>query len=328
MGLPEQVMENGPAPFFAWDLANEYPATSIAGEGDIEFARHLGRVSAGRVRICVKTDGAAGLNTREQFEAVSAGRIMLADSFAGALVALHPLFQLPSLPFLTLGTDDARLLFNLARPHYERVLAGLGQKLLYASPWPPTGLWTRFPIADVQTLNGLRVRTYDVGSAQVFGRMGAKAFYTPFTQALGLLAAGELDGVMSSGDGGAGARLWPVLPCFTPLHYAVPLSLTTMNLASWNELDVGLQADIEACAAATMRSLWQRMGARVKENYGRLRQAGGVVAPALSPVLRAAFGAAAEVVMNDWLAQAGDEGKMLLSAFRAAKSEQTTGIIR
>lgn len=146
MGLPEQVMENGPAPFFAWDLANEYPATSIAGEGDIEFARRLGRVSAGRVRICVKTDAAAGLNTREQFDAVSAGRIMLADSFAGALVALHPLFQLPSLPFLTLGTDDARLLFDLARPHYSAYWPDWGRNCFTLRPGRRPDFGRVFPL--------------------------------------------------------------------------------------------------------------------------------------------------------------------------------------
>jgi hypothetical protein len=36
------------------------------------------------------------------------------------------------------------------------------------------------------------------------------------------LRAGELDAVLSSGDGGAGARLWEVLPHFTALDYASP----------------------------------------------------------------------------------------------------------
>ena len=39
------------------------------------------------------------------------------------------------------------------------------------------------------------------------------------------LRAGELDAVLSNGDGGAGARLWEVLRHFSSIDYAWPLSL-------------------------------------------------------------------------------------------------------
>jgi TRAP-type C4-dicarboxylate transport system substrate-binding protein len=304
-------------PVREWVLANEYPSTSLAGEGDFAFARRLRESTQGRIRVEVKCDAQAGFGTRQQFDAVGAGKIALADSFAGALDGIDPLFQLPSLPFLTATTDDARRLFTLARPQYERVLAARVHKLLYASPWPPTGLWTKAPLAGADALSGRRVRSYDEASAEVFRQLGADAFYAPFTEAVAMLEAGDIDAMMSSGDGGAGAKLWGRLPCFTPLHYAVPLSLTTMHLQTWNELGPAERQPILEAAEQTMADLWQRMSVRVEENYRRLRAAGASVAPDLSPDLRVAFKRAAEGVIAEWQQRAGTGAASLVAAFRA-----------
>lgn len=303
-------------PGISWNLANEYPATSLPSEGDGEFARRVAQLTDGRVRINPCCDGLLGLSSRQQFDAISSGAVVLADSFAGALGDVHVLFQLSSLPFLTASTDDARRLFELARPHYDTVLQGHGQKLLYASPWPPTGLWTKFAPSRVRDLQDLRVRTYDAMSADVFAPLGARSSVVAFADALALLASGGIDAVLSSGDGGAGAKLWERLPHFTPLDYAVPLSLTTIHRASWEALDATLQRSVLTAAAATMQSQWRRMQTRVNENVLRLRAAGATLNSAISTEFRAAFEAAAAQVIAAWLERAGPEGRALLAAYR------------
>lgn len=303
------------APSIVWDLANEYPDSSLPGEGDAEFSRRVGELTAGRVRIRPRCDAAHGLGSRQLFDAVSAGRLVLADSFAGALGDVHPLFQLSSLPFLTAGSADARRLFDLARPYYDTVLHDLGQKLLYASPWPPTGLWTKAALGRAHDLQGLRVRTYDAISAQVFARLGANARAMAFTEAQPLLASGGLDAVLSSGDGGAGAKLWQRLPYFTPIDYAVPLSLVTINLAGWNALDAAMRLAMEDAAAQTMQSQWRRMHTRVEENTLRLRAAGATIVPPTAE-LHAAFVTAAAKPIADWTERAGSAGHAILAQYR------------
>jgi TRAP-type C4-dicarboxylate transport system substrate-binding protein len=303
----------------AWDLANEYPATSLPGEGDHEFARRVADATSGLLRIRPRCDAETGFTSRRQFDAVSRGELALADSFSGALTDVHAMFQLSSLPFLTADASEAQRLFELAQPHYARVLEGLGQKLLYASPWPPTGLWSRQPVADAASMQGLRVRTYDRASAGVFTRLGAAGTHMSFADALPRLAAGELDAVLSSGDGGAGDRLWQQLPVFTPLVYAVPLSFTTMHLPTWEALDNAFRLALEHAAAATMQSQWRRMQGRVEENAVRLRAHGATVAPPVCAAFRAQLEHAADGAVTDWLARAGAEGRALLGAFRGAE---------
>jgi TRAP-type C4-dicarboxylate transport system substrate-binding protein len=303
----------------AWDLANEYPATSLPGEGDAEFARRVAEASGGLVKITPRCDAVMGFTSRTQFDAVSRGELVLADSFSGALADVDALFQLSSLPFLTADTADARRLFDLAHAHYAAAFEQAGQKLLYVSPWPPTGVWTRKPLADAAGLRELRVRTYDGASAEVFTRLGATAAALPFSEALPLLEQGRLDAVLSSGDGGAGAKLWRLLPVFNPLVYAVPLSFTSMHLATWQALGDAIRQAIAEAASATMQSQWQRMQGRVEGNVQRLRANGATLAAPPGAHFRAELEAAADGVTAAWLARAGARGTSLLSEYRGAE---------
>jgi TRAP-type C4-dicarboxylate transport system substrate-binding protein len=179
-------------------------------------------------------------------------------------------------------------------------------------------LWTRQPLAET-LLQGLRVRTYDRASAEVFTRLGATGMALSFADAVPLLEQGKLDAVLSSGDGGAGHKLWRLLPVFNPLVYAVPLSFTTMHLPTWRALADPVRQAIADAAAATMQSQWRRMAGRVEENVQRLYAHGASVAPPPDADFRARLEAAADGVVAAWLELAGVRGEALLTAFRGAE---------
>lgn len=130
-----------------WQVINEYPATSLPGEADAFFARTVKEKTGGRVVIEPIPDAKSGLRTREQLKAVSEGRYAMANSFAGALSEESPVFLLSSLPFLTSTATQARTLYEAAAPLYEKLFAEHGQKLLYVSPWPPSGIWSADPVS-------------------------------------------------------------------------------------------------------------------------------------------------------------------------------------
>jgi TRAP-type C4-dicarboxylate transport system substrate-binding protein len=84
-----------------WVLANEYPATSLPGEGDIFFAKAVANRVAGKLVIDAQADAKSGFKSREQLKAVAEGKVAMADSFAGALGDENPFFLLSSLPFVS-----------------------------------------------------------------------------------------------------------------------------------------------------------------------------------------------------------------------------------
>jgi TRAP-type C4-dicarboxylate transport system substrate-binding protein len=299
-----------------WVLANEYPATSLPGEGDAYFARAIADRVAGRLVIEAQPDAKSGFKSREQLKAVAEGKLALADSFAGALGDENAFFLLSSLPFVAANAAEARRLYDLAKPRYEAVLKGFNQRLLYSTPWPASGIWSKSAIDSPEVLAKLRIRTYDKTGTDLMTALGATASVVSFADLAAKLKTGEIDAVLSSGDGGAGRRFWEYLPHFTEINYAMPLSLTTVNLDAWNALDAATQKAVLQAAAETEARQWQALDGRLAKNYERMRENGMTITRDVSPELAAKFKTAAQHAIAEWETKSGAEGREVLERFR------------
>jgi TRAP-type transport system periplasmic protein len=299
-----------------WQMANEYPATSIHGEGDQFFAKELLDRSGGRIVITHSFDAALGYRSRDLLEAVARGTVPVADMYIGALGDVHPIFLLPSLPFLAVTPEQARLLNEVARPDYERVLARHNQKLLYPSPWPPAGLWAKRPIAGIEALRGLRVRTPDANATATLRAAGALPSQLSLADALPKIKSGAIEAVLSSGDGGAGQRLWEHLRYFTAINYSMTMSMVTMNLDVWNELDTDLRLAVQGAARATSERQWKEIQTRIAFNYERMRANNVGIITEVTPGFIKALREAGQIAVDDWLLRAGPRGQEILETHR------------
>jgi TRAP-type transport system periplasmic protein len=297
-------------------MANEYPATSIQGEADARFARAVTERTAKRIEIVHAYDASSGFRSKDMVDAVSRAAVPIANAYMGALGAVDPVFLLPSLPFLATSPEQGKALADIARPAYERVLARHNQRLLFLSPWPAAGLWANKPIDSVEALKGLRLRTADASGVLAFKAAGAVPVQVSFADAIPQLKAGQLDAVLSSGDGGAGARLMEVLKHFTAIEYAVTLSMVTINNEAWAALEPAWQQALLAAAAETEAQQWDVMKTRVAANYARMRAAGISITTALSPQFQQALRTAGQVAVDDWMQRMGPAAAPMLEAYR------------
>ena len=313
--VPAALAARGARAATEWRIVTEYPANAMPGEGIAHFARAATRLSGGSLAVTPGFDAPDGLRSAAMIRAAAEGRVAAADAFTGALAGEGAIYQLSALPFLTASAGDTARLLRAARPAYARALEARGVTLLYATPWPATGLWSRNPIGEPEALRGLRVRTYDAASTAVMREAGALPAQISFADAMPRLRAGELDAVLSSGDGGAGARLWEVLPNFTVLDYASPLSLAFCGTAAFQALPASVREAVAEAGRETEARQFRAIANRLAENEARMRANG--VAMASGAPLRAALTAAAAPVLADWSARAGDEGAAILAAYRA-----------
>ena len=297
-------------------MANEYPATSIQGEADARFARAVAERTGKRIEIVHAYDASSGFRSKDMVEAVGRAAVPIANAYMGALGAVDPVFLLPSLPFLATSPEQGKTLAEIARPAYERALARHNQRLLFLSPWPAAGLWANKPIDSVEALKGLRLRTADASGVLAFKAVGAVPVQVSFADAIPQLKAGQLDAVLSSGDGGAGARLMEALRHFTAIEYAVTLSMVTINNEAWAALEPAWQQAMLAAAAETEAQQWDVMKTRVAANYARMRAAGVSITTTLSPAFQQALRAAGQVAVEDWMQRMGPAAAPLLEAYR------------
>jgi TRAP-type transport system periplasmic protein len=302
-----------------WDLINEYPATSLAGEADVVFADAVRRRIDGRVVIRPMPNAISGLRSREQLQAVSDGRFAMANCVGGTLGGESAGFLLSSLPLVARSADDARELYEAARPLYEKLFAARGQKLLYVLPWPASGIWSAGPVRTVDALKALRIRTYDTTGTDVFGQVADKARVISFSDLNAKLESGEINAVLSSGDGGAGRELWKYLRYYSEIGYAVPLSFGSVSVDAWMRLDERTRAAVEEAGRETTERQWAALASRDARNYARMRDNGVSIDEQPPPDVLTVLRAAAAKSLSDWRSRADADAIAVLDRYNAGK---------
>ena len=299
----------------SWDMAIEYPAGSIQGQGVAQFARLVAEKSNGRLTIKPIFDAQKGRSS-EIFAKVQERSLQAGDMPGAALATTHPFFALSSLPFVTHSIADAKRLADVAGPTYRRVLQGFSQRLLYASPAPPAGIWSKNALATPADLKGLAIRTSDGNSTAVFNAAGARARNLPLADLPARLKDGSVTAALVAADAGAGRRLWEDLPHFLQADYAVPLSFATVNAAAYEALPADVKRAVDEAARETEASQWAAIRSRTDEAYGRMRDSKVTVQTSLPQDLRRVFLDAARPTLDDWRRRTGADGAAVLESFR------------
>ena len=251
----------------SWRMSTEYPESSISGMGLVSFAKNVAFRTEGSIHVINLFENAAGIGSAELVAAVQAGKVTGGDAFGGAMEATDPVFGLSSLPFVVQSIEVAKQVNALAKPYYERALGTHGLKLLYVTIWPATGLWSTQALKTSDDLKNLHVRAYDFNSARVFRAAGVPADYMPFNEAIAQVDEHKLNAIVTSGDGGAGRKLWDHLTNFTAINYAIPVSIAFVRQSEYDALPEETRRQVMLAAADTESYTADLLSHRTAENY-------------------------------------------------------------
>lgn len=299
-----------------WDMPNEYNQTSVPGTADQYFADQLKKTSNGEIEITHHFGGALGYKGPQMLDAIGSGAVPIGNLFAGQLSGIDELFLLSSLPFVATTSESAKKLLDASRDEYEEVFTKNNQKMLYAMPWPPSGIWARHPVDNLETLQGLKIRTYDPNGTKTFAAAGAKPLQVSWADTVPQVGAGVLDGVLTSADLGNAASLWELLPNFTEINYSMPLNIATINLDTWNDLSANLKKAVEEAATATEKHQWATIDDKVAEDYEVIRSNNGTVIEDPDTDLVEALDKSSSAAVDDWLEKMGGRGTVIFDAFK------------
>ncbi|MEQ8443029.1 MAG: TRAP transporter substrate-binding protein [Alphaproteobacteria bacterium] len=298
-----------------WDMANEYNETSIHAEGDVVFSRTLSELTGGAIEITHHFSGSIGFRSADQLDAVGDGALPIADTYVGPLGGIDPMFLLPSLPFLAQTPADARRLFEAARPAYEEIFAANNQMLLWASPWPPSGIWANMAVDSAEALSNLKIRTYDANGTITLQEAGAAPIQLSWADVVPQLSTGGIEAVLTSAEGGTNAKFWEHVSHFTEVNYAMPLNMIHINLDVWNDLSADHQAAVLEAAKAAEDYVWSAVEERVAQNYAEMRENGMTVVTGVDSGFLNLLNEAGGQARADWLESTGDKGQQILDAF-------------
>jgi TRAP-type C4-dicarboxylate transport system substrate-binding protein len=302
-----------------WDMANEYQESSIHGQGQKVFSETLMKESGGSIVVTNHFGGSIGYKSKEHFDAVGDGALPIANTSMGQVAGIEPIFLLSSLPFLVGSADDARLLWEVAKPHYEAVFAKHNQVLLYASPWPPAGIWSKKPVLSSSNLSGLKIRAWDASGTRTLKTAGAAAVQMSWADVVPQLSSGGIEAVLTSAEGGVNAKFWEHLSHFNAINYSMSLNMTHVNKDAFDALSAEQKAAVMKAAEVAGDAAWAALAERVGQNYKDMRANGITVAETVPAGFLGELNAAGDGVYDDWLSKVGDTGKSILDEYKSRR---------
>ncbi len=299
-----------------WDMHVAWPMGNFHTKGVIKFADLVAKKTGGDLSIVVHPGGALGFKGQEVLGAVRSGTLPIAELFMGNARGDDPIFGLTSVPLLVKDYDEAWKLYQIAKPYYEAALEKQNAKLLYAVPWPPSGIYTKKMLKSAADFHGLKIRTYDSNSAEFVTLLGGQGIAIPFSELYTALSTGLVNGVLTSTQTGVDAKLWEVTNYFHRINYAFPLNMVFVNKKAFDSLPADEQKAILDAAAEVEAYQWKESHKADLASSIALKNHGMQVVSNITPQLQKAMEDAAQKILAKWVKEAGPDAQKVLDAFR------------
>jgi len=297
-----------------WDLHLNYPAGNFHSKGAQTFAERVAKATNGQVKIVLHPGSALGFKGPELLRAVAEGQLKAAEVPTGMVEGDAPTLALTAQPFISTNAFEQRLLYQLAKPTYAKILKKFNQFTLYTSVWPFSGIYTQRPIRSEADLKGLKMRVYDGTGLAFGGATGIAARKMPFSEVYPAMKAGLLDSMYTSSVSGVDAKAWEVLKYFTPINIVGPVNMVNVNIDAWNRLPKDIQATILEVANQMEDEMWNLAGDMDRKSRATLMENGMTIDP-VSKEFRAELNAIGDKLRGQWAKKAGSDAQMILKEY-------------
>lgn len=296
------------------NLNTSYGATNFQTLGTIDFAGLVEKYSGGDVKINVRPAGNLGFKETELLKVVKDGHVPMSDVLMGMVAENEPVFSISSLPRLVKSYEEARNLYEACKPLYDQAAEKWNQKILYVSPWPPSGLITKKILNTSRDLEFLTTRTYDKNGAAFIKELGGDSVSMPWGEVFSSLRTKKINSVLTSAESAKEGRFWEILSCFTKINYAYALNMVTINLDHWKALSKEQQTSILRAAEETGEAQWQNSRNSDQESFSFIKKKGMTVLEK-SPQLKEKLDNAARIIIDAFMVTADENVKVVLKPF-------------
>jgi TRAP-type transport system periplasmic protein len=297
-----------------WDLPTAYPASNFHTENIVQFAADVDKVTAGKLKITVHAN-AALFKAPEIKRAVQGGQAQAGEILLANFQNEWAVFGLDGLPFLADSYDESLKLYRAQKPALEKKLAEQGMMLLYSTPWPPQGIYSKKPIASAADLKGIKWRAYSPATARIAELVGAQPVTVQAAELSQAMATGVVESYMSSGATGYDTKTFEHLKYWYDTQAWLPKNAVIVNKKSFDALDKSAQEALLAAAAQAEVRGWDMSKKKNIEYLDLLKKAGMTIAPPTA-ALKADMTKVGDTMLKEWLEKAGAEGQAIVDTYR------------
>jgi len=299
-----------------WQVATPYPDGNFHTRNMREFIDQVQAASGGQLQIQLHTN-ASLLRMPEIKRGVQTGQVQIGEILLSAYGNEDPFFEVDSLPQLVTSTEMARKLAELQRPYVEARLNRQGMSLLYWAPWPPSGLYTNTPLDGIETLRGTKMRTFNVLTNRFATLAGATPTLVQQAEVPQAFATGVVNVMVTSAATGVDVQAWDFCRVFTPIGFTRTKNAIFVQTRALQGLPAAVQTAIRTAATAAEARGWAASDVEAVNQQNILQQRGMTIATP-TPALMQGLARIGATQAQEWVEKAGEEGKRLMDAYRAA----------
>jgi TRAP-type C4-dicarboxylate transport system substrate-binding protein len=298
-----------------WDMPMAYADSNYHTDVGKAFAACVGTATGGEITITVHGGGSL-FKGNEIKRAVQTGQAPIGERLLSAHENENKIFGIDSVPFLATNFADSEKLWKAAGPTVAKILDEQNLVLLYATPWPPQGLYFKKEVNSVADMAGIKFRSYNTATARLAELTGMLPVQIEAAEISQAFATGVAESMISSGATGYDRKVWEHLTHFYEVDAWMPRNSVFVNKDVWGGVSDGNKAAIQGCAdMAAYAGLWRAVQYTDFTLKG-LRDGGMTVQPA-GEQLQADMNAIGATMAAEWSEAAGAEGQAIIDAFKA-----------
>ncbi len=298
-----------------WDMPMAYAPGNFHSQTAMMFAKAVQRATNGELEIVVHAGGSL-FSGGEIKRAVQTGQAQIGERLMSALSNENPIFGIDAVPFLATSFDQAWRLYQSSKPEIERLLAEQNLVLLYATPWPPQGLYADRAINAVRDMRGMKFRAYNPATSRLAQLMGATPTQIETAELSQALATGVANSLITSGATGVDRKVWEHLSHFYNLQAWLPKNMVFVNKEAWDDLDQRTRDLVRGAAAMAEAAGWARSEELADQYLVTLQENGMSVLPPSEELARGVKEIGKKMT-EEWLEEAGSAGQGVLSVYRS-----------
>jgi len=297
-----------------WDMPMAYPASNFHSEIGAAFAKCVTDATGGELEIVTHPGGSlfAGNDIKR---AVQTGQAPIGERLISAHANENPLYGVDSIPFLATSFAESAKLWDIAKGPVSKALDAQNLVYVYAVPWPPQGFYFKKEVNSAADMAGVKFRAYNAATARIAELAGMIPVQIEAAELSQALATGVAEAFISSGSTGVDSKVWESLTHFYDVQAWLPRNVVFVNKDAYSALDDASKAAIMDCGATAAKD-----GAAKSEElsgqYLKTLAENGMTVGAPSDQLKSDLQGFGATMTEEWIAQAGDEGKAIVDAYK------------
>lgn len=297
-----------------WNMASGYPESNYHTQNIRMFIDDVQKATGSKLEITLHSNQSL-FKLPETKRAVQTGQVQLGELLIVQFSNEEPIYEWSAIPFLADDFRKTRKMWDITKPITAERLAKQGIRLLYGTPWPPQGFYTKTPVASTADFKGVKMRAYNATTARMAELMGAVPATIPFSEVPQAFATGLVASMYTSPQTGIDTQAWDFCQHFVNVGGNHTMNVVIVNESAFKRLPSDVQAAVlEAAQKADTRGF--KLAEDTTSSQIQTLKDKGMTVTTPTPELRGQLEKIGVTLTDEWLKRTGEVGQTVLRKFR------------